>query len=436
MEPTTVNKTKTNGLYKRIHIAADSNGQAPARIELLRTGEWPASSNKGALRETVASLNEYARNYASGIGQSKDDNGNYLGVPINYMHEGWSKAAAWMKKMEVLPSSTPNLDPDMGGMALWATEVEWTPAGAKCVADGEFKCISPEWWPASRGDWTDPEDPNITARNVIDGAGLTNIPFFKGLQSITASNISGERGSEDKDVVYIKASERNKEINMQPTLESVRAKESVAVLNEDEKKLLADNKSELTADELKKFGLEEPANPGNKIEEPATPAQPVTASQVKGTEGNVVMAASEVVQLREKAAKSEDLEGRVKTLEGSVQASEKEKVESEVDKHIARGAIKADRKEFWVEKIMADESAKELLDNAPDNAVMAGAKGSDKGAKVAATATEEIEKLAVEKVKASKEAGKEIDKGAAYSEVMKENPELARQYQDETQGKE
>jgi phage I-like protein len=321
MHPTQV-ENKNISLAKTFRtldiIYADNTATIPTRIELIKAGTWPDDSNKGYLKITEADLREFKSNFDKGTGMA---GGQGFGIPIDFSHKEWGKAAGWIKELEII------------GKTLFAN-VQWSKSGEEALANGDYKCISPSFYPSCLGKWRDPEDHSITAQNVLVGAGLTNIPFFKDLKPIMASNTSGERGAEDKNVIYINASARKEEKHMQPTLEDVRAKDNDA-LTEEERKVLADNKADLTADELKKFGFEVKADI-----KPQPKADPVKASQVKGDEGNVVMAATEVKSMND----------RIGTLEEAVKASHKKEVEQEVTKHIARGAIKADQKDFWVEK--------------------------------------------------------------------------------------
>lgn len=398
-------KTKISGMFRRVSITADSNGDLPSRIELLTTGEWPASSNKGPLQESVGSLGEYKRNFDAGISQSKDSDGNWLGLPIDFMHESWDQAGAWIKAMEVAPSSQPDLPADEGGMSLWASQVDYTDAGKQAIIGGMFKCFSPSWWPASRGDWTDPEDPNITARNVIDGGGFTNQPFFKGLQSLTASNQRKVAGNDDNNVIYIKADERN----AMPTLDEVRVKDK-ASLTDEEKTVLEDNKAELSADELAKFELT--AAP---VDAPTqTPNTEVTT--VTDPEAAAVTAALKNGTMVAVQASTWD------ALQKDVKKMKRDKIEASVTAHIARGAIKADQFKPWVDRIEADASAEELLKGLNDNPLLATEIGSTAQEKQTEEAQVELHALTASAMREEK------NKGKKYSEVrasiLKEKPEL------------
>jgi hypothetical protein len=378
MSPTQVeNKNISNArTFKALGFIKSDQGtdEIPTRIELIKAGQWPDDSNKGYLKITKADLEEFKSNFDNGVGMP---GGKGFGLPIDFSHEEWAAAAGWIKELEIV------------GNTLFAN-VEWSKSGATALTNGDFKCISPSFYPACLGSWHDPEDWSNTAQNVLVGAGLTNIPFFKDLKPIMASTTSGEGSNEDKNVIYVNASARKEEKYMQPTLEEVRAKDN-DVLTDEERQILADNKADLNADELKKFGFEVKADT-----KPQPKANPVKASDVKGNEGNVVMAAAEVKQLND----------RIGTLEEAVKASNKKDIESEVDTHIARGAIRADQKDAWVEKITADNSNKDLLVALPDNQVLASAQGSDVKADDATTDEQKLHNATVAKIEAhAKENG-------------------------------
>lgn len=335
--------TFTARTYKPL-IAADSSNALPSRIEIMRAGTWPSDSNKGAMNITDSDLLEFKTNFDSGTGMA---GGSGTGLPIDFEHEYWGKAAGWMKGLVV----------EAG--VLYADPVEWTSSGSSALEGGEYKCISPMFTPACLGEWHDPEDWNVTARNVLEGAALTNIPFFKDLTPITASRKDGEI----KNVIYVNASQIKEQKHM--TLADVRVKANDQ-LSDEERAFLVEHKAELTADELTSFGLEAPKQvvADKKAETPV-----VKADAVKGDEGKVLIEASEIKGMFD----------RVKSLESSVAASHEKDVKAEVLTHVKRGAIKADQVDTWVSKIVADSTMVELLDGLSDNAVMAAETGKAAG---------------------------------------------------------
>lgn len=395
---TTVSAPKTNSIARTFRaLEMSDKKKLPSRIQLMKAGSWPSDSNKGALEITVTDLHEYVRNFDAGVGMP---GGGEVGIPIDFMHESWNKAAAWIKGL-VVESDT-----------LYADPVEWTAAGEASVISGEFKCISPSFVPACLGMWTDPEDPSITARNVLVGAGLTNIPFFKDLKPILASQSSEEGG--EKNIIYINAA-KEKEHSM--TLEEVRGKD-VGALSEDEKSFLKEHEADLTTEEKTKFGMEpapvetpEPVEPEAKVVEEEKVPEPVAASnQEDGT-------------VRVDAARLAHLEAAAKRYET------KEATEL-VEAHIARGAIKADQRDNWVTRYVdANETDRQWLTQTmkalPSNEVMASEKGTKEG----------VEKSALEQLQAKAAEIQAADKNLTLRDALikarQDNPELVKQASEE-----
>lgn len=387
-------------------IKADTTGDLPTEFELLTVGMWRTPFH-GDIMIMPGDLQEYVDNFKAGLGVSGN---NTLKLPINYGHDAGGKAAGWFI-------------PAVSGDTLMATEVEWTPAAAQALADGEWKCISAEFCPAGRGGWVDPLDDEHCVENVITGAALTNIPLYSNLEPVMASASFGKNGEARPEVFLITASKEN----TMPTLEEVVAKD-VSALTEEDKKVLSDNEASLTPEQKTKFGIEVPA-----AETPATPpAETPPAPAPAPTEGDAPVAEVPVTEAQEVAvAASLEKKGfavvkadRLKRLEDTADAYETGVATQKVMAHIRRGAIKADQLDNWVKEIKADASKEDLLKGISDNPQLAAEAGTDKGsAEVDATA--EIIAKAEAEVKASKEAGNEMSQGDAISKVRKANPDLA-----------
>jgi hypothetical protein len=413
MNPQVVDNANKNlaRTFRAIHAAKDTQ-KLPTQIEIIKAGEWPDDSNKGFMKITTADLLEFKKNFDEGIGMP---GGAGFGLPIDFSHEEWDKAAGWIKEVVV------------EGDTLYG-KVEWSKSGEESLMNGEFKCISPSFYPSCLGSWHDPEDWSETAQNVLVGAGLTNIPFFKGLKPIMASNASGERSGEDKNLIYVSASE--KENNML-TLEEIRAKDADA-LSEEEKSFLVEHKAELTAEEQTKFGFEVTAKGGEGDDD--------GSGEGEGSgEGDGEDAAAAVTP--ELAAVQADLKSGKKVL---VEAStlnrlekvadqyELEKANQKVEAHVARGAIKADQAKVWADRIVKDPSVEALMQDLPNNEALAGEQGSSVKASETGSAIAQVQTKANELVEASE--GKKLDIGSAISQVLANNKELATQYNEEKRG--
>jgi len=366
-------------------IKADGNKEIPTRIELIKAGEWPDDCNKGLLIITTADLLEFAKNFNDGVGMP---GGAGFGLPIDFGHEDWGKAAGWIKSVEA--------DNDI----LYAN-VEWTEAGLQALRSGEYKCISPSFYPSCIGSWHDPEDWSVTAQNVLVGAGLTNIPFFKDLKPLMATN-----STDDRNVIYVTSEVKGDD---KMTLDEVLVKESKD-LTEDERNLVvaANNEGKLNADQQVKFGFEVK----NKEEPVVTTDNKIDAAAFTKLEATVTE------------------QGKVIADQGKVITEYRRKeVEAFVDAQLERGALKADQRDAWVTKITADESLKTLLESVPSNIIASTTRG-DTG-EPAITAAEEIRTKASDMVKAAREAGETLDLSTAYSRVMASDSDLASRYEQE-----
>lgn len=382
-------------------IIADSSKQLPSRIQLIKAGVW-IDSVKGSLDITVADLHEFKLNFDNGVGLP---GGGTVGLPVDFSHEDWKGAAFWVKALEV------------EGDILWASQVEYTTKGKEALESGEYKCISPSFYPACLGQWYDPEDPTITARNVLVGAGLTNIPFFKGLTPIMASNSSGD--DKNRNVIYINADTKGDIMD----LTVIRAK-NVADVTTEEKTFLEENKANLTADELVAFNIDQtPA-------EPVVPAAPVAEEQTEEIKEAVEVQASikKGENVLVNAAAYNKLEAQVEASAKIIAGYERKAVEASVDAHIARGAIKADQKKEWADKLEADRSLETLLTTLPSNQVLADEIGRSGGE--AKTATQEISDKVAEVMKADAT----LDVARATSQVRASNKDLAARYDEEIKG--
>lgn len=368
-------------------IQADSTGKLPTRIEILKAGVWRTPYH-GDFMIASEDLDELIENFKAGVGLA---DGGKAGAPIDFSHENHREAAAWIKQLS------------RDGDTLFG-DVEWTEAGKTAVLGGMFKFFSPELYPKGRGGWQDPEDYERFVDNVLTGGGLTNIPLFKALGAIKAS--AGGASESRINIEFINASEV-KELPM--TLEEIRAKDADK-LTEEEKTFVAEHKTELTAEEQTKFGLEvtpPKADDENKNNEGK---EDVPAPEIKD-EAAVTAAIKSGTMV---AVSKAEFEG----LQASAKKFEQKEASEIVETHIGRGALKADAKQNWVNRLVSASAAerqqleKDLAD-LPSNPVMASEQGSDKGSGAAKNATDELK----EKVTAAVQAS---DGKKNYAEVQKE----------------
>lgn len=410
-----------------ISVEADSAGKLPERIHLLRTGTFE-TGKYGKLEITADDMQEFVSNFNMGYGRPGPE-GQKGGLPVNIRHDKGGVAACWVHAMS------------FDGKNLWGEQLEWTGAGKAEVEAGNYKYFSSEFTPRCLGGfWSPAENALQKVRNVFTGAALTNIPMFNGNHGVMAS--SEPTGSEDeKQVIYINASDEEQERKM-PTLDEVRVKDA-ANLSKEDKQVLADalvaDANSLSADEKKKFfGIEASAETPKAVE----------ASAVEGTEGLVSVEASEIKALADRVKDAEakveaanaektDLEKKVEAHAEILKKNQRKEIEASVKKHVARGAIVADQATKWADRIEADETMLEDLEKLPANKVVEAANiGAEDQGDGAVSATQQIQVKAQKLVEASQAKNESLSIGDAFSQVMKAEPELAKQYEKESKGKE
>jgi PHD/YefM family antitoxin component YafN of YafNO toxin-antitoxin module len=407
-------KTKIDRVARTFRpiFASASDKELPTKVELLRCGMWD-TAKKGMFMITPEDLAEYKSNFEAGIAQVIGPEDKPDGLTIEYEHEP-GIAAGWITGMEVE-------DDVLYGI------VEWSDQGEKDVRGKNFKYLSPEFYPASRGGWEDPEAWGSFIGNVVAAVGITNRPLFKGLRPIMASANAGNEDQTNRGVsnaVFISASVKEKTM---PTLEEVRAK-NLAELDDEDKKVIQENKDKLTAEEQEKFGLEVTAD---KNDPAADPAKPEDKNKDDKEEKVEVDAETAKIAASIKSGESVVIKASaLERLEKTASNYEREKAEAVVKAHAAEGKIKADQIEPWTKRLMADPSAEDLLKGMVPNPVLANAQGAkDDKAGHAKDAMDQVHEKTDAAVKASAAEGKQLSYATAKQQVLEANPELNQAYQ-------
>ncbi|GAA1099862.1 phage protease [Tsukamurella spumae] len=378
-------------------IKADAQGNAPDSIELLRVGIWHTPWH-GDFAITTDDLHEFVANFGNGVGLVDAD----ARAPINYAHESWDKAAAWISRLRVSDD----------GQALLGEGIEWTPRAAEALKDGEWKYISPEFNP--RGcPWEDPEEEFSFVNNVLTGAGLTNIPLFKKLKPIMASRVPPGGVTADQGGA---SNKRNQGDNM--TLEELRAKE-VKDLTAEEKQFLADHKDELNSDEIAALGLGEQETEAPETQAP-TPAETEAPTSVNAS----VDARMRKLEADAKAARDEAAQLRREADERDARDFVTQRVEA--------GQIKSEQFDATVKLILASTGdartqAKALLEGLPTNDKINASERGSGASKGAVSATTQVFEKAGDLVKADSKLGHRD----AVLQVLKSDQELAKQFKEE-----
>lgn len=400
-------------IFRASPIQLSADGELPSRIMLMQSGNWP-NSVKGDFSISVDDLKEIKNNFDSGVGFPTDDAST--GLAIDFKHEYADEAAAWIKGLEL------SVDAATGEAKLFANPIEWTDSGEAAVRGGRFKCVSPSGYFGRKGTrmsaWSNPTNLTEKVKNVLDGAGLTNIPFLRGMSPVRASATDDIDNELEYDkVIFVRDSQKIEE-KPTMTIDALRVKEKDQLSTED-MKFITEHKDELSADELKKFGLEADERVSLSAEDKET------LDAIKSGKKKLVDSEATVVG-------KDQLDGLMRTT----QEYREERVKTTLDKHVARGAIKQDQAKldgYWGKQLLnaaSDDERKEIevaLDALSDNKDLASEVGS--GADVAAgtTAREQLSAIAADKVAAAEKDGKTLLFGDALKQAARENQDLQKQ---------
>lgn len=406
------------GMFRISPIELDSQGHLPTSIMLVQTGKWP-NSIKGDFEITLDDLKQMKDNFDNGIGFPTEDAST--GLAIDFKHEYADEAAGWIKGLEL------QIDQSTGEGKLFANPIEWTDAGAKAVQGGQFKCVSPAGYFGRKNNrlsmWPDPQNIKNKIANVLDGAGLTNIPFLRGMSPIRADRLDKD-ASDNANLIYV-VTNQDKKDEPQMTLDELRIKERED-LTVPELDFLTEHKSELSADEQKKFKLdEEPAgneDDENNEDDQVSDEDKATLAAIKDGSKKVVDAKAETVD-----------KDRLTALEATAEQYREEKAQEVIDKHVARGAIKQDASENWKKRLLSATDQKDRdqlesdLEALPDNKILADEVGSSDDTAAGSTPREQLTVIAKKKVEEAAKAGKEVLFADALKEAISENKDLATQ---------
>lgn len=454
------NKKITAGMFRIAPIKLDANGDLPTRIPIFITGNWP-NSVKGDFTVTLNDLKELKEHFDGGIGFPTEDAST--GLAIDFMHEYDGPAAAWIRGLEL------EADDATGKGTLYASPVEWSDEGKAAVTGGSFKCISPMGAFGSKDGqptlWQSVTDLSRQLANVLEGAGLTNIPFLQGMSPIRAS-ATADGELDEAGMVFVKD---NKEQVMQVmNLDAIVLKENKDVTAE-ERQHLIDNKDKLSTEVLNKFGIEAPAvdtlsaedkellaaiKSGSKKIVDATAELDTTSADDKALlaalkEGKKkVIDAAEVTTLSRDALSTEDrslldsLKSGDKKLVDAATAQQlsrlpellsmqdeylHDKAKTIVLSHVKRGAVKPDQVENWTGMLLnaqgdTRKSLEESLAALPSNDLLAAEVGHQQ--EVAEDIQTELKTLTLARQKEAKDAGRELTYGAAQNELLSANKDL------------
>ena len=144
--------------------------EIPTRVQLMRTGTF-FDKRYGKIEVERSHFETMIKNFSEGV--------RGIELMIDYKHDSDAEAAGWIKGLDIVEAQLSEGNPDEGvepvvEFQLWA-DINWTPVGAKKLADREFAYLSADFHP----DYRDNENPEISHGHTLLGAALTNRPVIK-----------------------------------------------------------------------------------------------------------------------------------------------------------------------------------------------------------------------------------------------------------------
>ncbi len=389
-------------------IKLDASGNLPTRVLLFITGDWP-DSVKGDFSVSLDDLKQMKANFDAGVGFPTEDAST--GLAIDFKHEYLDEAAGWIKGLQL------EVDPSNGQGRLYADPVEWSDAGVQAIQGGRFKCISPSGYFGRKAGrlsmWANPTNLKEKVANVLDGAGLTNFPFLRGMAPIRAHATAEDLELDYDSVIFVSNGQQQKEKRMD--IDQLRLKEADQLTAEEKAFLEAPRKLDLSAEELNRLGLTAEASTVSDEDKALLAA-------IKSGDKMVV----------DKGASMVDAE-RLSALEKTAEQYRTEKAESIVELHIKRGAIKQDAAPFWTKQLLSatsDEQRKEMedaLSGLPSNENLVKELGTSEDVAAGSTARDQLAAIASKKVADAAKEGKELLYADALKQAARENADLQKQ---------
>lgn len=311
-------------------------------VQLMRTGKFDEFE---ITSETFAKMKE-----------NFDNNVRKVELAVDYFHQSYAEAAGWIKKVELSDDS----------QKLFI-EVEWTPEAEKKIRDKEVRYLSADF----NFNYYD-EETKKSYGPTLNGAGLTNRPFLKGMQAIL---------SEEGDLT-----------------EFDQIKSAAMDLSDDEKAQLAQS---LASALPKDFKMENLTQKKKEVEMSQSDKD----------------SAVELAEVKQKYA---ELEKQNKEL---MEAKEKQEKTASFEKLLSEGkAVEAQRQSYLEGKM--DEFAKLAQPLNLDE------KGHGEGGKEKDSEDVDIQGKVHELAEAKRKEDTNLDYGTALSLVLSENPDLNKKYEE------
>lgn len=399
---------KIRQLVDLAQLKADATpeGGLPTEIMLMAPGNF--RTIKGDFTLGPEQFDEAVANFNRGVARVNGTSG----LPINFNHEQSGPAAAWINGLE-----------NRGAEGLWGTKIEWSTMGAEQVLGGVYKFFSIEYW---FGYYEEPDMAGVYYNNVVEGGAMTNIPLMRGLTPVMADkSTSGLTSGSNNNTIYVELGESP--VNLQQLL----AKKNED-LTADERKFLADHKSELTDEQQITFGLKADKAAEDKAAADKAAADKLAADKAAelkaDADGKVSFSKEEAEQLKADAAAGREARDQLKKTE----------IQTALAAHVKRGALKPTSVEKWTNTLMSAApelraTLEEQLNELGDNIIVAKKEiGGDAPGELG-TAQDQLHLKVMEKVTASRTAGSPVNYSDAQKEILEANKDLAEQVTKERQ---
>lgn len=166
-----MDKEKLRKFFKKCATFSEltvGEGGRESVMQILRTGSWEHPTY-GTFSISSSDLDEFVRNF--------EENARGVDLAVDVNHDYGHKAVGWIKSLY------------REGNALFS-RVDWTDEGLELINSKAYRYFSPELHFSYRD-----EETGDQLKNVLIGGGITNRPFFKGMQALKMSE--PETPSED-----------------------------------------------------------------------------------------------------------------------------------------------------------------------------------------------------------------------------------------------
>lgn len=261
-------------------------------VDIIRVGNWENSHKEFKLE--LEDLQKMLENFRANVLGYEDGC-----VQFNYSHDSWSKAAGWIKDLQI-------------ENGVLQARVEFTEEALDCIKNQEYRYVSAE----INFNYCDEESGEKFGATLI-GAALTNIPFVKRMRSVQSAFVELSEKEQEASYLFSKPHSKMEKFNelcasfaetaTLSAAELEKVKGAFAMLSEDEQ---AEAKAKLEE-------LEQKAEQKSEAE---TPEEPEEAEQSEAIEPE----AEEVEEQKEQ-----------NLSEGTVSMADFRKLQAELDRRKA-----------------------------------------------------------------------------------------------------